>query len=164
MPNRGPKTGGGHLARKSALAIARAGKPAFEDILLVEDKDKEAARLTSTLNVIFNRTASIRRATTLAKALDAVIAKKPDLIFLDDILPPNDNALLTIPFVRRCGYEGPIVVVSSELTRQRRALLLAAGAIDAVHKDDVDGIEIEEALSKVYAAISAAAKPAKDQP
>ena len=123
MPNRGPKTGGGHLARKSALAIARAGKPAFEDILLVEDKDKEAARLTSTLNVIFNRTASIRRATTLAKALDAVIAKKPDLIFLDDILPPNDNALLTIPFVRRCGYEGPIVVVSSAVTRQRRALL-----------------------------------------
>jgi DNA-binding NarL/FixJ family response regulator len=154
MPNRGPKTGGGHLTRKSELAIARAGKPAFEDILVVEDKPKEMERLNSTLNVIFNRKASIRRATTLASALDAVILKKPDIIFLDDQLAPNDNASETIPFLRRCGYEGPIVIVSSLLTRKRRAELMAAGAIEAVHKDDLDGIEIEEALAKVYASVA----------
>jgi DNA-binding NarL/FixJ family response regulator len=150
MPSRGPKSGESHLIRKSELAIARAGRPAFEDILIVEDKAFEADRLNGTLNVIFNRKAIIRRATTLDKALDAVIAKKPDIIFLDDHLPPNDNAGETIPFLRRCGYDGPIVIVSSLLTRPRRAMLIAAGAIEAIHKDDLDGVAIEEALARVF--------------
>jgi DNA-binding response OmpR family regulator len=161
MTNRGPTTGSGHLTRKSELAIARAGKPAFEDILVVEDNEKEAVRLNGTLNLIFNRRAAIRNVTTLAKALDAVIAKKPDIVFLDDHLKPNDNAAETIPFLRRCGYEGPIIIVSSMLTRQRRALLIAAGAIDAVHKDKLDGVEVEECLAKVYASL-AAEKPKTD--
>jgi CheY-like chemotaxis protein len=155
MPNRGPKTGSGHLTRKSELAIARAGKPAFEDILVVEDNLKEATRLSGTLNLIFNRKAAIRTVDTLAKALDAVIAQKPDIVFLDDHLKPNDNAAETIPFLRRCGYQGPIVVVSSLLTRPRRALLISAGAIDAVHKDNLDGVEIEECLAKAYAKLAA---------
>jgi DNA-binding response OmpR family regulator len=161
MPSRGPKTGGSHLIRKSELAIARAGKPAFADILIVEDKAFEANRLNGTLNVIFNRKAEIRRAATLGSALDAVIAKKPDIIFLDDHLPPNDNASETIPFLRRCGYDGPIVIVSSLLTRARRAMLLAAGAIDAIHKDDLDGVAIEEALARVFAKVST---PDKETP
>jgi DNA-binding response OmpR family regulator len=161
MPDQRPKTGGSHLSRKSELAIARAGKPAFEDILVVEDKLKEADRINSTLNVVFNRKATIRRAGTLGSALDAVIAKKPDIIFLDDHLPPNDNASETIPFLRRCGYDGPIVIISSLLTRARRAMLIAAGAVEAIHKDDVDGVAIEEALARVYAKISASELPNK---
>jgi DNA-binding response OmpR family regulator len=156
MPIRGPKSGVNHLARKSELAIARAGRPAFEDILVVEDNVFEGDRLNGTLNIVFNRTAQIRRATTLNGALDAVIAKKPDIVFLDDKLPPNDNASQTIPFLRRCGYLGPIVVVSSVLTRPRRAMLITAGAIDAIHKDDLDGIAIEEVLARVFAQIKAA--------
>jgi DNA-binding NarL/FixJ family response regulator len=164
MPHKGEKSGGRHLTRKSELAIARAGKPAFGDILIVEDKVFEADRLNGTLNIVFNRKAEIRRATTLTSALDAVIAKKPDIIFLDDKLPPNDNASQTIPFLRRCGYEGPIVVVSSVLTRPRRAMLIAAGAIEAIHKDDLDGMAIEEALARVYAEIEKAEAAAKVNP
>jgi DNA-binding response OmpR family regulator len=159
MPTRGPQQGRSHLARKSELAIARSGKPAFANILIVEDNVFEADRLNGTLNIVFNRKSDIRRAATLTSALDAVIANKPDVIFLDDKLPPNDNASQTIPFLRRCGYEGPIIVVSSLLTRQRRAMLMAAGAIEAIHKDDLDGMAIEEALARVYAEMEKATGP-----
>ncbi len=150
MPRTPPKTGGATLARKSELAIARHLKPAFKDVLIVEDNDKEADRLKGTLNTIFNYKSEVRRARTLGAALDCVIARRPDLIFLDDLLKPNDDATQTIPFLRRCGYEGPIVIVSSVLTRPRRALLVNAGAIECIHKDELDGTSVEEALASVY--------------
>jgi DNA-binding NarL/FixJ family response regulator len=150
MTSRPPKSGGAHLTRKSELAIARHGKPAFNDILIVEDNEKEANRLLGTLNTMFNYKSVIRQARTLGLALDCVIERKPDIIFLDDLLKPNDNAGQTIPFLRRCGYEGPIVVVSSLLTRPRRATLINAGAIECIHKDDLDGSSVEEALATVY--------------
>lgn len=150
MASQPPKSGGAHLTRKSELAIARQSKPAFHDILIVEDNEKEANRLQSTLNTIFNYKSEVRIAKTLGLALDAVIARKPDIIFLDDLLKPNDDASQTIPFLRRCHYEGPIVVVSSVLTRPRKAQLINAGAIACVHKDDLDGSSIEETLATVY--------------
>jgi DNA-binding NarL/FixJ family response regulator len=149
-----PKTGGATLARKSELAIARSSKAAFSDILIVEDNVKEADRLKSTLNTIFNYKSEIRHAKTLGAALDCVIARKPDLIFLDDLLKPSDDATETIPFLRRCGYSGPIVVVSSVLTRPRRALLINATAVECIHKDDLDGTSVEEALALVYKKLS----------
>ncbi len=155
MASEPPKPGGAHLTRKSQLAIARQSKPAFHDILIVEDNEKEANRLRGTLNTIFNYKSQVRIAKTLGLALDAVIARKPDIIFLDDLLKPNDDASQTIPFLRRCNYEGPIVVVSSILTRPRKAQLINAGAIACVHKDDLDGSSIEEALATVYKKLAA---------
>ena len=145
-----PKTGGAHLVRKSELAIARQSKPPFVDILIVEDEGRDADRLRGTLNTIFNYKSEIRQAKTLGSALDCVIARKPDIIFLDDRLKPNDDATQTIPFLRRCGYEGPIVVVSSVLTRPRKAMMITAGAVACLHKDDLDGSSVEETLATVY--------------
>jgi len=92
----------------------------------------------------------IRRAPTLGGALDCVIQRKPDIVFLDDYLKPNDNASHTIPFLRRAGYEGPIVVVSGEVDRQRRILLMMAGAADVIHKDDLDSVRVAQALARAF--------------
>jgi DNA-binding NarL/FixJ family response regulator len=92
----------------------------------------------------------MRRASTLASTVDAVLARKPEIIFLDDILKPSDDASQTIPFLRRAGYEGPIVVVSGQVTRVRRTQLITAGATDVIHKDDVDSARLTEALERVY--------------
>jgi len=92
----------------------------------------------------------VRRATTLGNALDCVIERQPEIIFLDDYLKPADTASATIPFLRRCGYEGPIVIVSSMVTQKRRGELMGEGADDMIHKDDLDSVRIAEALTRVF--------------
>jgi DNA-binding NarL/FixJ family response regulator len=154
--------GGRHLDRKSALAKVRAGLPTYKDILIVEDEDLDAQRMQGTLRSIFGYEVTVRRATTLGKALDEVILRQPDIIFLDDHLKPKDNASETIPFLRRCNYEGPIIVVSGLLDKKRRAELTRAGAIEAIHKDDLDSSTIEESIIKVHASYLAGLKRAAE--
>jgi response regulator of citrate/malate metabolism len=143
-------TGGNFLARKADVTKTRMGLPAFTDILVVEDENFDADRLRATLHIMFGYDIQVRRAKTLGSALDAVIERQLEVIFLDDYLKPNDNATHTIPFLRRCGYAGPIVVVSGEVDRQRRGTLIKAGAIDVIHKDDLDSVRIAEALTKIH--------------
>jgi CheY-like chemotaxis protein len=147
--------GGKHLDRKSALAKARADLPSYRDVLIVEDDPLDAKRLQGTLRSIFGYDISVRHAATLGQALDEVIRQFPDIVFLDDHLKPKDNASDTIPFLRRCNYAGPIVVVSGLLDQKRRAELTRAGAVEAIHKDDLDSSSIEAAIVKVHAAQAA---------
>jgi DNA-binding NarL/FixJ family response regulator len=100
---------------------------------------------------MFGYDLQVRRAATLAAALDFVMAAKPDIVFLDDILKPSDDASQTIPFLRRAGFDGPIIVVSGQVTRARKSVLTAAGATEVIHKDDVDSVRLTEALQRVYA-------------
>jgi DNA-binding NarL/FixJ family response regulator len=144
------RTGGAFLERKSALAIARQGRPRFNDILIVEDAKLDAERLKATLHSIFGYDIITRHAATLGSALDRVIERQPELIFLDDHLKPNDNAAHTIPFLRRCNYTGPIIVVSGLLDRKRAATLIQAGAAVTIHKDSLDSGSIAEALAKIH--------------
>lgn len=149
-------TGGNFLARKADVTKTRMGLPAFNDILVVEDENFDADRLRATLHIMFGYGIDVRRAKTLGSALDAVIERQPQVIFLDDYLKPNDNATQTIPFLRRCGYAGPIVVVSGEVDRQRRGILIKAGAIDVIHKDDLDSVRIAEAMARIHTTATAA--------
>lgn len=128
---------------------ARQGLPQLANILIIEDETFDAERLSATLRVMFGYELLVRRAATLASALDRIIEQKPEIIFLDDVLKPSDDASQSIPYIRRAGYEGPIVVVSGQVTRTRRATLLAAGATDVIHKDDVDSVRLAEALVRV---------------
>lgn len=143
-------SGGEFLAKKSVLIRAREGLPALTDVLIVEDETFDAERLTATLRVMFGYELGVRRAATLASALDRVIEKQPQIVFLDDVLKPSDDAGQSIPYIRRAGYQGPIVVVSGQVTRTRRATLMGAGATDVIHKDDVDSVRLAEALVRVF--------------
>ena len=150
MTEPGSATGSDFLARKSDLTRMRQRIPGLSDVLIVDDNNFDADSLRATLNMMFGYSLTMRRAKTLGSALDCVIERKPDLIFLDDILPPSDTASSTIPFLRRCGYEGPIIVVSGEMTRNRRLELMAASAADVIHKDDLDSVRVSEALQIAY--------------
>lgn len=144
------KSGGDFLAKRSGVTKSRSDLPKLKDILIVDDETFDADRLKATLHLMFGYDLDIRRAATLGRALDEVIARMPEVIFLDDVLKPNDNASQTLPFLRRAGYAGPVIVVSGQVTRQRRTLLLDAGANDVIHKDDVDSVRVAEALHRVF--------------
>ena len=150
MSSGGSGAGGDFLARKSSATKIRLSLPEITDVLIVEDKAFDAERLKATLHVMLGYDLVIRHATTLGGAVDAVLARKPSIVFLDDYLEPNDNAADTLPYMRRAGYDGPIVVISGELDRQRRIVLMAAGAADLIHKDDLDSVRIAEALARAF--------------
>ena len=143
-------TGGDFLARRNEAARIGKKLPVLADILIVEDDDCDADRLRATLRVILGYDFNVRRAPTLGAALDCVITRQPELVFLDDLLKPSDTASHTIPFLRRAKYEGPIVVISGQVTRKRRAELMGLGATDVIHKDDVDSVLLTEALARVF--------------
>lgn len=146
-------SGGDFLAKKSE--VARLGKtlPKLESILIIEDETFDADRLRATLRVALGYEVAFRRASTLGSAIDLVLARQPDLIILDDLLKPSDTACSSIPFLRRANYLGPIIVVSGQATRVRKSELLSAGAIDVIHKDDVDSVRLTEALVRVFKGI-----------
>jgi DNA-binding NarL/FixJ family response regulator len=149
MTSSGKSSGGNFLAKKSDINKLRKELPSLKDVLVIEDENLDADRLKATLRVMFGYDLEVRRAATLAAAVDCVMTRKPDLVFLDDMLKPSDTALDSIPFLRRASFEGPIVVVSGQVTRNRRAKLMEAGASEVIHKDDVDSVRLAEALLRV---------------
>lgn len=146
-------SGADFLNKKSRLIRDndKLDKPA--DIVVIDDEPIDAERLLATLRIIFGYEVSIRLAATLNAAIELVMAKIPDVIFLDDILKPADDATHTIPFLRRAGYGGAIIVISGQVTRQRRPVLIAAGATEVIHKDDVDSVRLSEILQKLGGAV-----------
>jgi hypothetical protein len=60
-------------------------------------------RLKATLHLMFGYEEVIRRAASLGRPLDEVIARRPKIIFLDEVLKPSDTAAQTLPFLRRAS-------------------------------------------------------------
>ncbi len=129
---------------------AKQGMPGLKDVVVVDDENIDSDRMQATLRVMFGYDVVVRRAATMGAAIDLVMAKSPDILFLDDILKPSDDASQTIPFLRRAGYSGPIVVISGQVTRTRRAVLTAAGATEVIHKDDVDSVRLTEIVQRLF--------------
>ena len=151
-------TGADYLARKSELAKSRKDLPAYKDILIVEDEVLASDRLMATLRGLFGQNLKVRRARTLNSAIDLMLQKLPDLIMLDDYVGPSDTALDSIPLIRHAKFDGPVVVVSGRMSRQRRAELLSKGADETINKDDLDSGTISEALLRLVAAGKATAQ------
>ena len=141
-------TGSGHLAKRSDLASARSKHALPGEILIIDDEALDAERLTATLRVLFGYQMPIRWACSLGEAIDGLAERQPSLTFLDDILKPSADAFLSIPELRRAGYNGPIIVVSGAVTQSRRTRLIAGGASDVIHKDDVDSVRLAEAVDR----------------
>lgn len=145
-------TGCGHLTKRSDLTSARAKRGLPGEILIIDDEALDAERLTATLHVLFGYHVLIRWACSLGDAIDSLAERQPCITFLDDILKPAGDALLSIPELRRAGYAGPVIVVSGAVTQSRRTRLLAVGASDVIHKDDVDSVRVAEAVARARAA------------
>lgn len=143
-------SGGDFLEKKSGIVRAKTKLPPLKDVVVVDDEAIDSDRMLATLRVIFSYDVAVRRATTTNAAIDLVMDKRPDVLFLDDILKPSDDASQTIPLLRRAGYDGPIVVISGQVTRNRKTVLMTAGATDVIHKDDVDSVRLVESLQRVF--------------
>jgi CheY-like chemotaxis protein len=140
-------TGSGHLARRSNLVASRALRDLPSEILIVGD-EAGAERLAATLRVLFGYQLAIRWACSLGDALDNLAERSPAHIFLNDIRRPPTDSMLTMSELRRAGYDGPIIVVTDDVTQACRARLIAAGVRDVIHKDDICSVRIAEAFDR----------------
>ena len=147
--------GADYLKEKSDLARAMSTLPRFEDFLVFEDKEKESNRALALLRAILGYEINVRRAASLSSGIDLMLAKLPDFVLLDDRMGPVDKAEDALPLIWRTGYSGPIVAISSELTRDRRIKLLKLGVIEALHKDDLDSGSIGKVMVRLAEALVA---------
>ncbi len=154
MPASSSTSGGDFLDKKSELNKSRTDAPKLTNVLLVDDESRDIKRLRATLHLLYGYDLNVREATTLSAAIDEVMKERPELILLDDNLDlSSDRACDSIPYLRRVGYDGAIVVISGVATKKRRLDLMEAGAAEVLHKDDVDSVRINEILAEILTAV-----------
>lgn len=139
-----------HMRARSQLAKLVRDLPPLADFLIVDDETADAKWLVSALKLVCGHDIRVRQAKSLGTALDALKAAMPQLVFLDDRISPVDNATNTLPFIRRAGYAGPIVIVSGAMTRQRATELIKLGAAAILHKDDIESARVAELLIEIF--------------
>ena len=139
------------LVRKSELTKNRSTWKKPESILIIDDNESEANIIRANLHILFGYDGiNIRDARTIGLAMDLIMEEMPDMIFLDDILPPSETATDTLPLIKRCNYTGPIIIVSGLLNVERRLKLSEAGATHILHKDNMDSVSLGEVLEKIH--------------
>ena len=115
-------------------------------ILIADDNSADSKFLMTTIRIIVGSENELVTAPSLRKAIEALQATPFGLIFIDDRLSGIEKFETSMPQLRKAGYAGPVVVVSGFLSSERRRLLFELGAVDAIHKDDIEGLRIAEAM------------------
>lgn len=146
--------GGSHsavrvLMMRSRLAQAMKDAPKFKNILIIEDDQRDSDRLASTLRTIFGYDADVRQCRTLGTALDEVLSRQPEIVFLDDRLGPADKAEKSVPFLRSARCAAMMFVISGHVDRRRRADIMKLGVDGVIDKDELDSTSICQALIEV---------------
>lgn len=142
--------GTAHMRSRSALAKQMRELPTLNKFLIIDDEIADAKWLVSSLKLVCGHDIDVRHVRSLGTALDALKTSQPQLLFLDDHISPVDNATNTIPFIRRAGYTGPIVVISGSMTRQRATDLIRHGAAAFIHKDEIESARVAALLIEIF--------------
>lgn len=141
---------GNDLASNKSILMQRLAKlPALGRIVVIDDNEMDAQHLIATLYLLLGRDVSIINFRSVAVALDRTRRDKPDLIFLDDHIPPLDRAESSIRSLHRFGVDAPIIVMSGQLTRTRRIELKRLGPLGILDKDEINTFAVGEVLLRL---------------
>ena len=115
--------------------------------------------LMTTIRIITGAQDDLVTVPSLRKAVEALQAAAFGLIFIDDRLSGIEKFETSMPQLRKAGYAGPVVVVSGFLSSDRRRSLFELGAVDAIHKDEIEGLRIAEAMVRALTPVPPHALP-----
>ena len=135
-----------YLRRRGAAMTRGRDLIAVKEVLLIAPEVVEASLTEAMLHLMYGYGTHIEIARTIGMGLDRLLAGMPDLVVLSDRLPPQDDAVGVIPIIRRCGYQGPIVVIGPTGGRDRVKALREAGAADALARHEIMGARFAEAM------------------
>jgi DNA-binding NarL/FixJ family response regulator len=91
----------------------------------------------------------LRHVHSLGAAVDQILDRAPDLIFFGGAMSRHDTPETSLPVVRRFGYRGPVVVLSSNMHRRRSTELEQLGIAAALHRDDADVATMRAMLERI---------------
>jgi CheY-like chemotaxis protein len=137
------------LVRKSELAKRIRALPPLRNIMVIDDNDQDARHATVVLRMLLGPELVVTSHRYLAKAVAELQRTMPDLIILDDHLPPMDRAETSLKALQRFGFKGPFIVMTGMLDRQRKFELEQLGPLGLIHKDDLDSFSLSEALTRL---------------
>lgn len=109
------------------------------------------AVMREVINQLINRSDDIEvvgEAPDLQDALKDVQTLKPDVVLMNDYLPPTNSALATKLF-RELDVTAAILIISIDVEPEMIQQSLANGANGFMHKDEM-GTLLTEAIRKVY--------------
>jgi DNA-binding NarL/FixJ family response regulator len=140
------------LRRRGAMVRASRRELGVHEALLIAPQSAEASLVEAMLRLLYGYDTHVSVARTLGAGLDQLLAGMPDVVLLSDRLPPQDDAVSVMPILRRCGYQGPIVVIGLTEGRARVRELKQAGAADAIGRYEIEGARFAEAMLAATAA------------
>ena len=140
------------VARKSRLARQMYKLTDVHRVLIVDDNLVDARHVTAILHLLLGRRIVVAHYKSIPAAIAAMRNQQPDLMFLDDVLPPLDRAESSMRSLRRHGFTAPFVIMTGMLTQTRRKELMALEPLGVLHKDDVDSLTVGEILIRMIPA------------
>ena len=93
---------------------------------------------------------------TVDEAIEKAREVEPDLIFLDDRLPPHMSCETSIPVLREAGVTTPIAVISAAIDQFNHRRYLDMGATVAIDKCDINADSIGPIIEAQLETASAA--------
>jgi DNA-binding NarL/FixJ family response regulator len=137
------------LVRKSELAKRVQRLPQLRNIMVVDDTEQDARHVTVVMRLLLGADITVTSHRYLAKAVAELQKSMPDLLILDDHLPPMDRAETSLKAIQRFGFTGPFIIMTGMLDRQRRIELEKLGPLGLIHKDDLDSFSLSEVLTRL---------------
>jgi CheY-like chemotaxis protein len=137
------------LVRKSELAKRMRLLPPLRTIMVIDDNEQDARHASVVLQMLLGPDLNITSHRYLAKAVSELQRRMPDLVILDDHLPPMDRAETSLLALQRFGFKGPFIIMTGMLDRARKLDLEKLKPLGLIHKDDLDSFSLSEALTRL---------------
>ena len=150
-PAHGAAAGAPHLARRGAMIAQARALIGNTSILIADDSTADVKYMTTTMRLIVGDAVDILSAASIRKAVETLQSKPVGLIFIDDRISGVETFEHAMPQLRSAGFDGPVIVISGFLSPERRRLVFALGAVDAIHKDELEGLRLAEAVVRALA-------------
>lgn len=143
--------GSGHdiASDKSTLLKRLKDLPPIRRIMIIDDSEQDCRHMVAALYLLLGRDVEISTFRNMAVAIDRLRREMPGLVFLDDYLPPLDRAESSIRSLQRFGFNGPVVIITGQMTRARRLELSRLGPLAVVDKDDINTTSLAEVLLRL---------------
>jgi len=113
-------------------------------ILICDDSILARKQIKDIISVVGNPT--IFEASNGENAIEIYKQHKPDLVFLDIVMPKKDGNI-TIDEIMAFDQDAKIVIVSSVGTQSQLKCALESGAVDFIQKP-INNIQIIDAINK----------------
>jgi CheY-like chemotaxis protein len=124
-------------------------------ILILDDDDHYALLFSAYLKLSGVENGTVEHAASSEQAVDRLQSFTPDVIFLDNRIPPHQDFRGGLKALRDAGYEGPVIVQSACIADQIFDEALELGIAEVIDKFEMSESRLVALLNKHVPASSA---------